>query len=119
MANEQRLRFNFQNGFIDDSPLLIGAGTLTSSALANFPAVTSAQYAAITLDPAAQFGASEIIWIILHTAASTTATILRGRENTTARQHSQGVRWSHSPTAYDDNYPKNAASRIYAKSMWR
>jgi len=81
--------------------------------------VDSRQHAAITIDPASQFGAPEIIWIINHPAAAITATVLRGRENTTPRQHNQGVRWSHAPTTWDHDRPKSAAIRVYAKSMWR
>lgn len=119
MANEERVRVNFQNGFIDDNPLLIGAGTLTSSALANFPVITNRQHAALTLDPRQEFGLAEIVWVIDHPAASITATILRGRESSASRQHTQGVRWSHSMTDLDLDNAKNYASRMYARSMWR
>jgi hypothetical protein len=101
MSNDLRVRQNFLSGVVDDNPLGSGATTLTSSALASLVAVGSTQHLAITLDPGATAGAPEIVYVTAHTASATTATILRGREGTTARAHNQNVPWSHGPTIVD------------------
>lgn len=117
MANETRVRYDFLSGTISDNPLTNTATTLNSPGLAAFPTVTSQQYAAITLDP---FSTNpEIVWITAHVFGQNTATIVRGREGSAQRQHVSGTRWSHAPTAFDDNYPKSPVTRIYARSMWR
>ena len=101
MANELRVRQNFLGGIIEDNPLTSGATTLTSAALAAMVAIGSTQHLAITLDPDGLYGEPEIVWVTAHTAAATTATILRGQEGTTARAHYRDVRWSHGPTTRD------------------
>lgn len=115
MANEERVRQNFMNGFVDVALTNVGT-TLTSSALAFFPAVDSKKHAAVTLDPRQQFGTAEIVWITSHVAGEITATILRAQEGTVARAHQMNTRWAHAPTKNDY---KSYATRMYARSMWR
>lgn len=123
MANEQRVRFNSYSGTITDNPLLIGATTMTSAELANFPAVTSAQHVPITLDPQGVGGRPEVVYITAHTASATTATILRGQEqvfgSSAARQHNVNTRWSHGPTAFDLTYPKSPTTRVVARANFK
>ena len=123
MANDQRVRYNSYSGTITDNPLLIGATTMTSAELASFPVVTATQYVPITLDPMGIGGRPEVVYITAHTASATTATILRGQEqafgSSAARQHLQGTRWSHGPTAYDLTYGDNPMSRLYARANFR
>ena len=119
MANETRVRYNSLSGTITNNPLLIGGTTLTSAELASFPAVATAEYAAIILDPQGLAGAPEIVWLTAHTAASTSGTILRGQEGTTARQHNVNTRWSHGPTALDLNYPRSPITRLLARANFR
>lgn len=119
MANERRIRFDFQSGFVDDNPLAIGATTLTSAALQDFPAITSREYAVIVLDPRGVSGLPEIVWMTAHTGGATTGTIVRGREGTAARQHIQGTRWAHSATVFDHNYPKGPAVRSWMRQNFR
>jgi hypothetical protein len=65
----------------------------------------------------------EVVWMTAHTASATVATILRGQETaygtSVARQHAQGIRWSHAATAVDFEYPRNSASRLYARANYR
>jgi hypothetical protein len=117
VANELRLHANWVNGQVTDNPLLIGASTMNSVALASLPVVDTTNYAALTLDPAS--ASPEIVWVTAHTAAATVATILRAQENTTAKQFSAGTRWVHAPTAYDYNYGKNPMTRLFAKANYR
>lgn len=117
MANERRMRFASQWGTITNNPLLIGGLTMNSAELASLPAVTSSQYAAIVLDPLSTN--PEIVWVTAHTASATSATIVRGREGTSARQHNVGTRWSHAPTLYDFDYGKTPLTRVYARANFR
>lgn len=96
-----RLRTDNVFGTITDSPLTNVAGAVNSAGLANLPVVASPDYAVITLDPNRVHGAPEIIYVITHTGSATSATILRGREGTVARQHPAGTFWVHAPTARD------------------
>jgi hypothetical protein len=101
MANEIRTRANFLSGVVDDNPLSPGATTLNSSSLSSFPVVDSTNHAMIVLDPDGAGGTPEIAKIIAHGAGATSATIMRGQENTTARQHNQNTPWTHSALASD------------------
>jgi hypothetical protein len=103
MANEIRRRYNFQSGTNTNAVLLVGATTLTSASLVGFPAIGSTEYAALVLDPAGAGNGPEIVYVTAHTASANNATIVRGREGTSAVQHSAGVIWIHVATAND--YP--------------
>lgn len=101
MANDIRVRANAIGGLIEDNPLASGGVTLNSAGLSALPVIGSTQHAALTLDPNGRAGEPEIVWVTSHAAAATSATIVRGREGTTARQHAQGVGWRHTLTAWD------------------
>lgn len=101
MANEIRVRANFVGGLVEDAPLSSSATVLTSASLANLPVIDSTHHAALIIDPDAVDGNAEIVWVTAHTAAATTATILRGQEGTTARQHAQDTPWVHTSTVQD------------------
>lgn len=73
---------------------------LTSSALARLPAVAAPDVATVTLHDTAT-GLYEIVHVTAHTAAATTATILRAQEGSTARAWASGTTWLHGPTAKD------------------
>lgn len=96
-----RLRTNNVFGTITNNPLLIGGTTLSGAGLANLVAVTAPDVAVITLDPNRVHGAPEIVYVTAHTAANTSATILRGQEGTAAREHPNGTFWVHGATALD------------------
>lgn len=103
MANEIRRRYNFKSGTITDNPLTNSATTMNSTNLAGLPAVGSTEYAVLVLDPAGTGNGPEVVYVTAHTGSATSATIVRGREGTTAVQHSSNVTWIHVATAAD--YP--------------
>lgn len=99
MANEIRRRFNFQSGRITDNPLTSGATTLNSAELAAFPAVGATEYAVLVLNPTNTN--AEIIYVTAHTGAATSATVVRGREGSTAQSWVSTAQWVHVATRYD------------------
>lgn len=101
MANEKRIRANFTGGLVDDNPLTIGATTMTSNALQALQVIDATQHMVLVLDPDGYGGAPEIAYLTGHTGASSTATLLRGQEGSTARAHVQDTPWVHSATAKD------------------
>lgn len=101
MANELRHRQGFLAGTILNNPLAAGDTTLNSAELASLAVIDTTKHAAIVLDPDATAGPPEIVYVTAHTASATSATILRGQEGTTARQHAQGVAWEHALTLRD------------------
>lgn len=98
-----RLRFNFITGDVDDDPLTNSATTLTSSDLSALGVVEAPDIAVIILDPKGTAGAPEVVHVTAHEASATTATILRGQEGTSARQHAENIPWTHGPTEDDYN----------------
>lgn len=112
MANEKRLRALALGGLVEDNPLTAAAVALTSAALAAVPAVTATDHLAVILDPDGSFGAPEVAYVTLHTAGANTATIARGQEGTTARQHDRDVPWVHAPTLKDFDAPNGGVGII-------
>lgn len=109
MANEIRTRQNFVGGLIEDNPLTSGATTLTSASLGYMTAVTSTSHMPIILDPDGVFGEPEVAYVTAHSAGGITATIARGQEGTTARQHSRDTPWLHG-TLTSDLQPTSLSS---------
>ena len=101
MANELRTRTNFVGGLVEDNPLTNVATTLTSAGLAALPVIDTTNHAALILDPDGIHGAPEIVWVTAHSASSTTATIARAQESTSAREHLRDTYWVHTATIYD------------------
>lgn len=93
MANEIRVLGNFLSGTITNNPLASGGTTLNSANLANLEAIDSTEFAPIILDPLGAGNGPEIAYITAHTAAATSATIVRGREGTTGVEHASGTAW--------------------------
>lgn len=101
MANDIRRRYNFISGIIDDNPLSNSATTLNSTELAGLAAVGSSEHVALVLDPTGVGNGPEIVWVTAHTGSATSATIVRGREGTTAVSHASTIAWAHVATAAD------------------
>lgn len=101
MANEIRLRQNFLSGTVTDNPLTSGATTVNSANLASLVAVDSASHAVIVLDPDGVAGAPEVVYVTAHSTSATSATIVRGREGSSARQHASGTPWVHGSVKSD------------------
>ena len=117
MANELRVRSGFQDGVIDDNPLTNSATTLTSTELNVVPVIDTTNHMALILDPEETGGAPEIAYITAHTVGATTATILRGQEGTTARQHALSILWHHGPTIRDFSDGKVALAKVTAGNL--
>jgi hypothetical protein len=55
----------------------------------------------LVLDPEGVSGAPEVVTVTAHTASSTTVTVTRGSQSSTARQHAAGTTWRHTTTQAD------------------
>lgn len=105
MANELRSRFDFVAGALD---VALAAGettsTMSSPALADLGVIGTTNHAAISLytaDSNGRITKKEIVHVTAHAAGATTATIARGKEDTTAQAWSIGDKWEHAPTKQD------------------
>lgn len=101
MANELAIRTNFVGGLVENNPLNASDTTLTSAALAAMAVVDATNHCTVILDPDGIAGPPEIVWVTVHTAGATTATLLRAVESTSARNHNIDTPWIHAPTAAD------------------
>lgn len=102
MANELRRRQVGIGGLVENNPLASGGTTLDSASLAAITGgVSSTEYMAIVIDPDGDGGTPEIVWVTALTASDDSATIVRGCEGTSARQHELGTPWVHAPTPFD------------------
>lgn len=101
MANQTRVRTNSITGTVGDNPLSNAATTLNSTQLIALPAVDATQHMALVLDPTGAGNGPEIVWVTGHTAGTSSATIVRGREGTSAVQHTSTRTWIHAPTQAD------------------
>lgn len=81
------------SGFITDSPLLAGGVNINSAAFASLPLITAPGVLYITLDPTGTAGQPEIVLVTYHTVGSTTITVQRGQQGTTAKQYNSGTLW--------------------------
>lgn len=103
MANEKRVRADGVAGALS-SGLAAGATAMNSAALADLPVVDATNHAAITIftvDGNGRFTAREVVYVTAHTAAATSATVLRGQEGTSDRTWASGAAWAHGPTTKD------------------
>lgn len=103
MANELRKRENAMSGVVDNNPLTNSGTTLVSTELAALPAVSASEQMVIILDPDAVGNGPEYAYVTSHVAASTGATIVRGREGTSGVQHANTIVWVCAPTKDDFN----------------
>lgn len=100
MANDYRLRSNFQSGTLTAGIDNV-ATTLSSAEFATLPVVDSYSHLPIVLDPRGLAGDPEIVYVTSHTASATTATVVRAQEGTSARSHATDVRWVHTSLTSD------------------
>ncbi|WP_086663689.1 hypothetical protein [Lentzea kentuckyensis] len=84
--------------------------TLTAAAFASLPSTFSTtSYLPLVLhDPT--LGLEETVWVTAHTAASTSVTVVRGRQGTTARAWPSSTQVVDAPTVRDVTYPLARAS---------
>jgi len=76
-------------------------GTATAAVFATLPAITGTDYAWLVIDPDAGAGAPEVVKVTAHTASSTTVTISRGQQGSSARAHLTAVRVTNPVTKAD------------------
>jgi hypothetical protein len=75
--------------------------TLSSARFANLPSdLTTTKYLPITLTDAIN-GLLETVWITAHTASSTSVTVVRAREGTTAQSWASSTPWTCAATVRD------------------
>lgn len=103
MANEKRSRTNLVAGALS-AGLSTGDTTMSSAGLADLGVIDATNHAAITIFAADGNGrilVKEIVYVTAHTAAATTATIVRGQEGTSAQTWASGATWAHTATTKD------------------
>lgn len=111
MANETRLRANYVSGVVDNNPLSNSGTSLVSTELAALPAVDATQHIVLVLDPDGAGNGPEIVYVTAHTASSTGATIVRGREGSSGVSHASTRTWVHGPVVSDYVNHVTAATR--------
>lgn len=82
-----------------DSGIAAADTTISSPGLAALPAIAAPAYVWICMDPLRAAGAPEWMKITAHTAGATTATVTRGEEGSTARDHLTSTDWVHAVAA--------------------
>ena len=88
-------------------------GTATAAVFATLPVISGTDYAWLVIDPDATAGAPEVVKITAHTAASTSATISRGQQGSSARSHLAAVRVTNPVTKADlDSFVTGAADLV-------
>lgn len=87
-----RLYADFIEGTTTTNPLLIGGTTLASAVFADLPEVVAPNTLRLVLDPERVVDEPEIVIVTAHTAASTSVTITRAADGTTAREHASGTK---------------------------
>jgi hypothetical protein len=93
VANEIRSRTNLVSGTLSVA-LAAGDVTMSAAGLANLPVIGATNHAVIVIE-------NEIIYVTAHTAAATTATILRAQEGTSAASHALNTAWVHGSVVSD------------------
>lgn len=107
-------------------PLDYTYGTLSSAAAIGDTSISSAAFAALGTgytagtnpvvlpivlgNPAT--GAHEVVWVTGHTAASTSVTVVRGKESTSAQAWPSGTQWVCAPTATRDGLAFMSAAAL-------
>lgn len=109
MANEIRLRRNNIAGTITDNPLSNVATTINSPGFVDLPVVDTTNHLILILDPLEVNGTAEIVQVTAHSAASSSVTVVRGFEGSSARTHILGTTWFHGPVVSDWNYTQRTA----------
>lgn len=102
MANQTRLRQNAISGTFTN-PVGSSDTAMVSSQLTALSAVDATQHAVLIFDPEGAGNGPEIVYVTAHTAASTGATIVRGREGSSGVTHATTttIVWVHGPVASD------------------
>lgn len=94
-----RLRQNLTKGELGQSITPTDTTLTFLGGAPDLPAISSPDYMVVTL------GDVEVVHITDFTPGNSTATIVRGREGSTAVSHSTGDNWEHGPTELDFDEP--------------
>ncbi|WHT21024.1 hypothetical protein N8J89_08135 [Crossiella sp. CA-258035] len=87
--------------------------SITEAKFSTLPALASTDsYVPVVLMDTTT-GLHEVVWVTVHTSGSTTVTVMRGREQSTAKAWSVGTVWSNAPTAWDAIADKNGVASPY------
>jgi hypothetical protein len=92
----------------------VGDTSISSASFASMPSnyTTSAVLPVVLHNPST--GVREVVWVTAHTAAATSATVVRGKENTTAQAWPSGTQWIVAPTAARDGLSAYPAATLNA-----
>jgi len=91
----------------------VGGLTLVSDGFAALPVVASPNTMLLALDPSGTAGRPELVTVQAHSAGSTSVTVQRGSQGSTARAHASGVRWVHGLSASEfDALDADTATRL-------
>lgn len=96
-----RVKTAFVSGTVENDPLASGGTTLTSTGLTSLPVIAAPDIAVIVIDPAGSGGAPEVVYVTAHSSSADSATIVRAREGSSAREHASTIPWVHGPTVLD------------------
>lgn len=103
MANESRSRAGGVAGALS-AAVAAGDTSISSAGLADLAVVDTTKHAALTVytaDANGRVTKREVVWVTAHTAAATTATVVRAQEGTTAQAWAVGDKFVHGPTVRD------------------
>jgi hypothetical protein len=112
MTYENRLIQNYSFGTLTNAAAISDTSLVSNDFSARLATgLSTTIYVPITLqDPST--GIYEIVWANAHTAASSTATVLRGKESTSARAWPSGTLWTVAPTVRDGLLPVTTRSAL-------
>lgn len=105
MTYEIRLTQNYSFGVLTQAAAISDFTFTSADFAAGLPSgLSTTTYVPMVLqDPSLKV--YEIVWVNAHTAAASTATVLRGREGTSARGWPSGTLWTVAPTLRDVQLP--------------
>lgn len=92
----------------------VGDTSISSASFANLATsyTTSAVLPIVLHNPST--GVREVVWVTAHTAASTSVTVVRGKEGTSAQAWPSGTQWIVAPTAARDGLSAYSAATLAA-----
>lgn len=109
---ELRQPANYSFGTLGNAAALSDTSLVSADFVAQLVSgLSTSVYVPITLqDPTNKV--YEIVWVTAHTAGSNSATVVRGREGTTARAWPASTLWTCAPTLRDGVLPVSTASAL-------
>lgn len=122
MAYEFRYLADFQYGTLT-APVAMSDTSMSSAEFAPLSAnfTTTTYFPIVLLNPTAKI--HEKVWVTAHSSSSSTVTVVRGRELTSARDWPTGTQWIHAPTIKDSQMRATDAlppddPHVGQRAMW-